>query len=75
MLPARFQPFIFGLIVSGFMSCFVSGIATFRAVGMIEGFFGVWMMSWLNSWAVAYPIILLVSPMARRLTQRLVRAE
>ncbi len=46
MFPARFAPVLFGLILSGLMSCMVSGIATLRAVGLAGGFAVQWMTSW-----------------------------
>ncbi|QBF29832.1 DUF2798 domain-containing protein [Thalassococcus sp. S3] len=72
MLPARFAPVLFGLILSGLMSCIVSGIATLRALGLAEGAFGAWMTSWAFSWAVAFPVVLIVAPVTRRLVAKLV---
>lgn len=71
MIPARFAPVLFGLILSGLMSCIVSGIATLRALGPAPGFVGEWMGSWLTAWAVAFPVVLLVAPVTRRIVARL----
>lgn len=73
MIPARFAPILFGFILSGLMSCVVSGIATVRALGLIDGVFGAWMASWTFSWAAAFPTVLVVAPIARRLVARLTR--
>lgn len=70
MIPARFAPILFGFILSGLMSCLVSGIATLRATGMVDGIFGLWMVSWMNSWVVAFPTVLIVAPLARRFVAR-----
>ncbi|GIT91671.1 hypothetical protein JANAI62_21280 [Jannaschia pagri] len=70
MIPARFAPVLFGFILSGLMSLIVSGIATLRAAGLIDGLFGLWMGNWLTSWAVAFPTVLVVAPVARRLVAR-----
>lgn len=67
MFPARFAPVLFGLILSGLMSCMVSGVATIRALGMAGGFFGQWMTSWAFSWAIAFPVVLVVAPITRRI--------
>ncbi len=75
MIPARFAPILFGLILSGFMSLLVSGVVSFRALGPIEGFFGVWMAGWAFAWAVAFPSALVFSPIARRLVGRLTRPD
>ncbi|MBD3804237.1 MAG: DUF2798 domain-containing protein [Thioclava sp.] len=73
MIPARYAHFIFSLILSGIMSLLVSGIATLRATGLVENFAALWASSWLSSWALAYPAVLIVAPIARRVTNRLVR--
>lgn len=71
MIPARFAPVLFGLILSGLMSCIVSGIATLRALGPAPGFLGAWMTSWLVAWAIAFPAVLVVAPLTRRIVARL----
>ena len=69
----RFAPFLFGFLLSGMMSFIISGIATFRAMDAIDGFFGLWMSAWMPSWAVAFPTVLVVAPVVRRLVARLTR--
>jgi len=73
MIPARFSPILFGFILSGLMSCMVSGISTLRVLGPIDGFAGAWMASWIYSWAVAFPSVLMVAPITRRLVAALVK--
>lgn len=75
MIPARFAPILFGLIVSGLMSCVVSGIATVRALGFVDDLFFQWMTSWAFSWSVAFPTVLVVAPFARRTVARWTRPE
>jgi hypothetical protein len=74
MIPVRFAPILFGLILSGLMSAMVSGIATWRAVGMNSGFAAHWLGTWLISWAVAFPAVLIVAPITRRIVAQLTRA-
>jgi hypothetical protein len=57
------------------MSFLVSGITTYRFLGMIDGFIGNWLFAWLNSWAVAFPPVLIVTPITRYLVTRLVRTD
>lgn len=66
MIPPRFAPIMFGFLVSGMMSLIVSGIATLRAIGWDAGFGASWMHAWAISWAIAFPTILIVSPIVRR---------
>jgi hypothetical protein len=71
-IPARFEFFIFGLLVSGMMSLLVSGVAMYRAVGPIPGFISIWFQAWLAAWAVAFLAILFVVPLVRKLLARCV---
>lgn len=73
-MPARFAPILFGLVLSGLMSFVVSGISTFRNAGLADGFFGIWVSAWLPSWLIAFPVVLVVAPVARRLVGMLVKA-
>ena len=72
MIPRRFAPVVFGLILSGLMSFVVSGIATLRAAGPVTGFTGIWTSAWLTAWLFAFPIVLLAAPLARRVVEQLV---
>ena len=72
MVPPKFAPALFGLILSGLMSLLVAGISTWRAVGLGDGFAGVWLGAWLTAWFVAFPVVLVVAPLARRAVALLV---
>lgn len=74
MFPQRFAPALFGFILSGLMSLLVSGISTWRAIGLADGFAGRWTGAWLTAWLIAFPVVLVVAPLARRAVARLVAA-
>ncbi|WP_430465973.1 DUF2798 domain-containing protein [Tabrizicola sp.] len=73
MLPARFAPLLFGLILSGLMSLMVSGVSTYRALGLSDAFIGTWVSNWGISWLIAFPSVLVVAPITRRIVTRLTR--
>ncbi|MEP1767101.1 MAG: DUF2798 domain-containing protein [Sulfitobacter sp.] len=73
MIPARFAPVLFGFILSGLMSSIVSAIATFRVLEAGAPFLVEWFPSWIFSWLVAFPTVLVVAPIARRIVARLVK--
>lgn len=75
MFPMKFAPALFGLILSGLMSLLVAGISTWRAVGLGDGFAGVWIGAWLTAWLVAFPVVLVVAPLARRTVALLVESR
>ena len=75
MIPRKFEPVLFGLVLSGLMSLLVSGISTFRATGLVPGFLTLWAGSWLMAWLFAFPSVLVVAPVARRVVRGLLRPE
>ncbi|PWR03866.1 DUF2798 domain-containing protein [Meridianimarinicoccus roseus] len=71
MINPRYSNLLFSLLLSGMMSFLVSGISTLRTVPLDPDFVGVWMASWISSWAVAFPAVIVVAPLARRMVARL----
>lgn len=65
----KLEPLLFGLVLSGLMSCLVSGIATLRALGYVEHLAAAWMGAWFTAWAVSFPVVLLAAPAARRVVR------
>jgi len=74
VIPKKFAPMLFGLLLSGMMSLLVSGISTWRAMGLAPGFAATWAGAWLMAWPIAFPAVLLAAPLARRWVDRLVSA-
>lgn len=73
-MPPRFAPALFSLVLSALMSFIVSGIATLRTFGFVTDFMSIWVSAWLPSWLVAFPTVLVVAPLARRLVGILVKS-
>lgn len=60
------------LILSGIMSCAISGFNLFLKLGWVDGFFGIWMHAWGLSWLIAFPLILVVLPLVRNILMKFV---
>lgn len=75
MIPRKFEPILFGFFLSGLMSLLVAGISTLRAAGAGPDFLSLWLTSWLTAWLFAFPAVLLVSPVARRVVRSLLKRE
>lgn len=73
-LPARYITIVQPLVLSIFMSLIVSGVSTLNAVGFTPGFFSGWMVAWGLSWFVAFPTLLVVFPLVRRIVALIVEA-
>jgi hypothetical protein len=74
MIPARFMPVVFGFVLSALMSLLVSGISTFRTAGLADHFAALWIAAWVPSWLIAFPVVLVVAPLTRRIATSLVKA-
>jgi hypothetical protein len=63
---------VFGGLLSALMTVVVSGISTVRTVGLDLFTLGLWGQAFLSSWPIAFPTVLVVAPIVRRLVARLV---
>ena len=71
-IPHRFAPVVTALLLSGLMSCVVSGISTMRSIGFAEILVAKWMTNWAWSWSVAFPAVIVVLPLVRAIVARIV---
>ena len=71
MIPKKYGPLLFSLILSGMMSLLVSGIATVRATGFTDGLLLLWISAWLTAWVIAFPAVMLVAPFTQKIVARL----
>ncbi|MGH8493966.1 MAG: DUF2798 domain-containing protein [Moraxellaceae bacterium] len=67
-IPARYASLIMPLLLSIFMTCVVSAISILRSTGLSGQFLQLWPGAWLLSWLVAFPVLLLILPVVKRLT-------
>jgi hypothetical protein len=72
-LPSRYAAVIMPLLLSVLMTFVVSAISTLRILGPGMAFLRAWPFSWAMSWTIAFPTLLAVLPMVRRLTAALVQ--
>lgn len=63
MIPRRFEPVLFGFILSALMSFVVSGTSTWKVIGLGPGFASLWTDSWLTARLFAFPIVLPTIPL------------
>lgn len=71
-LPARYATIVMPLLLSVLMTFIVSFISTSRGIGFGPELPRVWLSAWGLSWIVAFPTLLLVLPLVRRLTAAIV---
>jgi hypothetical protein len=69
-LPASWYKYALPICTTFFMTLLVSGVATWRALGVNPQMFRDWMSSWMISWVIAAPTMYFVMPQVRRLLDR-----
>ncbi|MDT7848593.1 DUF2798 domain-containing protein [Methylophilus sp. VKM B-3414] len=73
VIPAPYAIFVMPLILSIFMTFVVSFISTLRSVGFSEHLFHFWMGAWALSWVIAFPTLLMILPVVKKITHALVQ--
>jgi Protein of unknown function (DUF2798) len=73
-LPASFNVVALPFVLSVLMSGIVSGIATVKSLGFVSGVAMQWLGAWGTSWLVAFPTLLLILPLVRRIVAAVVES-
>ncbi len=71
-IPAKYTWLVMPFVLTILMTFVVSGISTVKVTGVEPGFIGKWFSAWLVSWFFAYPTILIVMPVVRRIVAAIV---
>ena len=66
-LPARYAAIVMPLVLSVLMTFVVSAISTLRSLGPTSAFIATWPAAWAISWLVAFPTLLVVLPLVRKI--------
>ncbi|MBE1285148.1 MAG: DUF2798 domain-containing protein [Rhodobacteraceae bacterium] len=72
MIPAKYAPALFSLILSGLMSCIVTFIASAKTIGLGPETVAAWLSAWALAWPIAFLVAFLAGPMVRKLVAKLV---
>lgn len=73
-LPQRYASLLMPLFLSIIMSGLISAINVARLSPSFDSFISHWPPSWLYSWMVGFPVVLIVLPLVRRLVGLLVES-
>lgn len=71
-LPPRYASVVMPLILSILMTFVVSAISTLKSLGPTPAFLASWPAAWALSWIVAFPTLLVVLPLVRRIVSLVV---
>lgn len=68
-VPARFAPVIFSALLSAIMVCVVSGSVLAMNQGIDDQFLQSWMKSCVTTWPIAFPTVMVVAPLVRKVVK------
>ena len=71
MQKEKFQLYISTAISGIFITMFISSLVTYLALTDLSIFFDVWPKNWFYASLIAFPVILLVRPLAIKFTNKL----
>ncbi len=69
-IPRRHAGTLLAFFTSLFMSCLMSLVVTLRNVGFVGEVWRLWLEAFPVAFAIAFPLVLVVLPLARRLVER-----
>lgn len=69
---ARIEFLLTTFLLSVMMTFIVSGVSTFVGIGLTQDFLTLWMKAWGSSWLVAFPSVVFVLPIVRRMVHKIV---
>jgi hypothetical protein len=72
-LPPKFALVVMPLLMSGLMSGIICMVNLLRAMGWSVQVLHAWPSTWLLAWCVAFPTVMLVMPLVKKITTKLVR--
>lgn len=67
-LGGRRRDLVFAFVMSGLMSLLMSAVVTLINTGLDAGFPQRWLHAFIVAWAVAFPLVSVIAPLAHRIT-------
>jgi hypothetical protein len=66
-LSARYTAIVLPLLLSLLMTFVISGVSTLMSLGPTRAFVVTWPAAWALSWVVAFPTLVVLLPLVRRI--------
>ena len=67
MISRKYHRIVFSFFMALLMSCIMSFVISVFNVGLVENIMAIWLKAWSFAFAVAFPTIVMVSPIVHRL--------
>ena len=66
-VPRKYEPYVFSFFMSLLVSCVIALVISFMHVGLAKTFVWEWLQSWVVGFGLAFPTIVCVTPLVRKL--------
>lgn len=71
-LPPHFNSTVLPGVLSFLMTMVISFVTTFANLGMSDKFLTKWFGAWMFSWIIAFPTLVILLPLVRKLVSNFV---
>jgi len=71
MIPKKYEFLLFSLLMSTFMTFIMSGVVSYINIGLEDDFLKIWSFAFVNAFVVAFPSVMIVVPIVRKLVAKL----
>ncbi|MGI5307926.1 DUF2798 domain-containing protein [Rheinheimera sp. WS51] len=75
MISAKHHKLVFSFFMSLLMSCIMSFVISVFNVGLVSNIIAIWLQAWSFAFIVAFPTIIIVSPVVHKLVALVLREE
>ena len=75
MIPGKYQQLVFAFFMAGLMSCLMSLVISIFNVGLVDNILQIWLHAWGFAFVVAFPAVLVVVPLVRRLVTLAIKKD
>ena len=75
MINRKYKSFVFSFFMSLLMSGIMSLAITIFNLGLVDDLLIIWLRSWVFAFFIAFPVIILVSPVVHKIVSFVVDAD
>lgn len=72
MIPKKYEFVTFAFLMSLFMTFLMSFVVTLINVGLVDNFFSLWGQAFWRAYIIAFPAVLTVVPLVRKIVKKIV---
>lgn len=66
-IPKKYTNILFAFVMSLLMAFIMSGVLTALFAGIDQQFIAHWLRAFIHAWPVAFPAVLIVAPIVRKI--------